>query len=412
MRTISRNQLRLHYHKLLRKPAMIIISLILKGLPISSRIIGPPKGLISNTKDWVAQYNADKKRAQAKFIKVSEGQDIRRQPPQSIYPEIHPVFNEAEIRVKDNFVAVIPNGRVWGSNGAIITPDDKLLEDVSAEYDHERYIRGKHSIFTQMKLPRLQTEEATVAVLTTLSVEYYSHWLLDILPRVELLNQAGYPVDSIDKFYLLEPKLSYHTETLNKLGISASKIIDSKSISHFQAHRLLVPSLPTGTFRPTKWICEFLRREFLPSASNIASSAPQRIYISRAKTQHRRVLNEDKVIDFLRLFGFSVVLAETMTIAEKAALFARAEVVVFPAGSGYVNVTFCPPGAVIIELFNPAYLDVPTWALCDQIDLIYYYCLGEESNDNGAPISFDMIVNISHLAETLRSAGINSKEQM
>src|SRR4051794_19005213 len=52
----------------------------------------------------------------------------------------------------DQFLAIIPWGRIWGPNGSVIAPDNKLLWDVSFEYNRTP---KTHPIFKQEKLPSI-----------------------------------------------------------------------------------------------------------------------------------------------------------------------------------------------------------------------------------------------------------------
>ena len=405
-----RKQMRLYYHAAIRKPILTALPPLLRHLPISSKVFGPPKRLIPKTKEWVEQYNSSGTKPASLYTKVYDGQHITRLPPKTLGAEINPAFEQSSVQTDDMFVAAIPNGRVWHSDGAIITPDDILIEDVSAEYDVQRYIRGRHSAFSQVRLPRIHAEEGVVAVLTTLSADYYSHWLLDVLPRFELLRLAGYTADTIDKYYLPEPTSSYQKEALARLGIPQSKILDSKKFPHVEAKMLIVSSLPQGVFQPTKWLFDFLRTNLSTKLSddnhNQPSGNPRRIYVSREQAAYRRILNENEVINFLRGLGFHVVIAESLSLAEKSAVYAAADVVVSPAGSGFANMMFCKPRTKLIEIFNPIFLQGPSWLLCNELDLDYYYLLGEECCQKAAPIKADIRVSMDHLSDILNLAGI------
>ena len=407
MNVSLRTSLRPYYHAAIRKPILSVLPPLLRRLPASAKFFGLPQGSIPNSKEWAQHYNSRCSGQPASYTKVDEGQKIERVPPKTVASHIHPAFSELVAQTNEAFVVAVPDGRVLGADAAVISPDNLLLEDVSVEYDCERYIPGRHSAFSQVRFPRIYPMEGNVAVLTTLSADYYSHWLLDVLPRFDLLQRAGHTPDTVDKFYLLEPKHSYQKETLTRLGIPTSKLIDSRQFPHVQADCLLVPSLTRGAFQPTQRVCRFLRKHFA-LGEKAAGVGPHRIYLSRAGAKHRRVLNEDKVLALLEPLGFCVVAAETLSLAEKALLFRSAEVVVFPAGSGYANILFCEPGTSVIEMFNPAFVAASTWALSNELTLNYYYVLGEPHHAKDlAPIALDIAVNIEVLAETLKLAGIH-----
>ncbi|MGI4790766.1 MAG: glycosyltransferase family 61 protein [Janthinobacterium lividum] len=109
---------------------------------------------------------------------------------------------------------------------------------------------------------------------------------------------------------------------------------------------------------------------------------------------------------FLHGLDFHVVAAESLSMSEKAGVFALANVVVSPAGSGYANMLFCKPQTKLVEIFNPAYVDTPAWLLCNELGLDYHYLRGEAHSQNIAPIKADIRVDIDHLSALLHLAGI------
>ena len=96
-------------------------------------------------------------------------------------------------------MAVVPEGRFWlnkeQSASAVITADNQLLGDISPEFPvlspgHPDMHPSKHSVFSLGKLPPIRRIEGTVAILAGLLNNLYFHWMLDILPRIELLHQV------------------------------------------------------------------------------------------------------------------------------------------------------------------------------------------------------------------------------
>ena len=290
------------------------------------------------------------------------------------------------------FVAIIPNGRAWivpQENYwlvcraiAIITPDNQLLADVSREYPAPlpgcpSYDPQQHQVFQQSELPPLETIEGRVVVLSGLSGNVYFHWMVDILPRLELLRQSGINFDQIDWFLVNSYQAPFQRETLTRLGIPEFKILESDQFPHIQAQQLIVPSFAghTGWLQP--WAIDTLRRWFLPKSSNSGKNYPERIYISRGDASYRRVLNEDEVIQFLRPWGFVTVQLETLSFTEQVALFAEAKVIMGAHGSGLTNIVFCQPGTKIIEWMSPHYNRHYYWVISQYLGLEHYCLTGD-----------------------------------
>jgi tetratricopeptide (TPR) repeat protein/capsular polysaccharide biosynthesis protein len=292
----------------------------------------------------------------------------------------------------NQFVAVIPQGRAWITPQinywnvckaiAIITPDNQLLADVSRDYPGQlpgcsRYHPQHHQIFQQNHLPPLQKVEGSVAVLSGLSGHIYFHWMVDILPRIELLRRSELNFNQIDYFLVNSTRLPFQRETLQQLGIPADKILESDQFPHLQATQLIVPSFAgyLGWLEP--WAIQFLRQTFLTPEIKAKSGYPKRIYISRKNARHRRVLNETEVMEELSKYGFVSVELESLCFRDQVALFSRVQAIVAPHGSGLTNIIFCQKSAQIAEFISPHYNRHYYWVISQSLGLKHYSLTGE-----------------------------------
>ena len=339
----------------------------------------------------------------------------------------------------ETFVTSLPNGRAWivpQKNSwmicnaiAIIDSGDRLLPELSREYPGELPgCENQHSTqhrFLKLKpeeLPPLEKIDGTVAVLAGLSGNVYFHWMVDILPRIEILHRWGVNLEEIDWFLVNSCQQPFQRETLKALGIPEYKIIESDRHPYIQAKHLIVPSFSGYLGWLSTQGLEFLRRVFsreqsskLPESSAWESknTHPERIYISRNKCSYRRVINEEQVIDFLSGFGFVPVLLESMTLNEQIALFASAKVIIAPHGSGLTNIIFCSPGTKVIELTSPNYIRHYYWAIGQQLNLEHYYVTGENFECYPIrqlmyqnPLTEDILVNLKDLKIMLGNVNV------
>ena len=328
------------------------------------------------------------------------------------------------------FVVTISAGKAWiaaQKNSwlicnaiAIITPDNYLLGDLSRYYPW--YLPGcpeqektDHTIFSLEMMPPLEKIEGKVAVLSGLAGHVYYHWMIDIIPKIDILRRSGIDLEKIDWFVVNNIDRDFQTETLEFLGIPTSKIIISDRHSYIQAEELIVPSFPGHLDWVPKSTITFLRKTFLPTIDRQNSASPKRIYISRSQARGRVIINEDKAIDLVSQFGFQTVVLETLSVLEQVSLFAKAEVIISPHGSSLTNLVFCSPGAVVIELFSPHYVRTDYWILSQQLQLQHYYSLGESFDcfplrnlmyQNS--LTEDIFVNINSLQKTFKVAGLNN----
>ncbi len=341
---------------------------------------------------------------------------------------------ETAIESPETFVTSLPNGRAWivpQKNSwmicnaiAIIDSGDRLLPELSREYPGKLPgCENQHSTqhrFLNLKpeeLPSLEQIDGTVAVLAGLSGNVYFHWMVDILPRIEVLQRWGVNLEEIDWFLVNSCQQPFQRETLKALGIPEYKIIESDRHPYIQAKQLIVPSFAgyLGWLSPQG--LEFLRQAFLIKkshelpksfASDRKSSYPERIYISRSKCSYRQVINEEKVMELLSPFGFVPVLLESMTFKEQVTLFASAKVIVAPHGSGLTNIIFCSPGTKVIELTSPNYIRHYYWAIGQQLNLEHYYLKGESFDCHPIrqlmyqnSLTEDILVNLNYLKKMM-----------
>jgi len=364
--------------------------------------VDTPQSFYELTQDWVSHQGL----VDSNYFPIYPQSIIPLIPPRTLEDTIHFSFRfGSQIELPAPFVAVIPEGHFWlhqdQSTSAVITADNQLLGDLSPEFPilspgHPDQHPSKHSIFASGKLPPIQRVEGTVAILAGLLNDLYFHWMLDILPRIELLRQSGIELAEID-YFLVSSRLPFQEETLETLGIPSTKILETADYPHLQAKRLIIPSFPGTVAWMPQWAINFLKNTFVDRKIDgetgrqgdgsrlreknffigTASEKIERLYISRQSANNRLVINEQEVINFLNQFGFTSVSLEVMTVQQQAALLAQAKVVISPHGSGLTNIVFCSPGTKVIEIFSPNYVYHCYWLLSNLIGVEYYYLLGE-----------------------------------
>ena len=325
------------------------------------------------------------------------------------------------------FVAAIPKGRVWivpqqnywliCKAIAVITPDNYLLADLSRDYPGflpgcDKHDIRKHSVFNLESFPPLKQIEGSVAVLSGLSGNVYFHWMVDVLPRIELLRRSGRDLAEIDWFLVNSCQHEFQRETLRILGIPEEKVLESDRLPHIQATELIVPSFAGYLGWPSGWAIDFLRREFLKGIIP-NYNYPKRIYISRSKARYRRVLNEEDVVEVLEQFGFVSILPESMSLTEQIAHFYHAEVIVAAHGSGLTNTIFSRHGTKVIELVSPHYISHYYWGISQYLNLEHYYLAGEAFECYPVrelmyqnSLTEDILVNLSSLKRMIEVVGL------
>lgn len=348
---------------------------------VSDLGISALNGFYESTQDWIIDQKI------GDFWPGLPESFISLAPPQTLDESIHFSFRfGVGVSLPASFVVSIPRGRVWlnkdESRMAVITSDHYLLGDISPESPalspgHPDKHPSRHSLLKGVQISPVQSVTGTVAVLSGLLNDVYFHWLFDVLPRFHLLRLANWDWQAIDGF-VIHDRYGFQRESLAILGIDANKIIKGSSQDdlHLQADNLLAPSFPGTVAWMPKWACDFLRDMFLDSEC-VQVKPNKRLYIRRNLSRSRRLINEEEVIHCLEGWGFEALHLERLSVREQASLFAQAEIVVAPHGSGLSNLVFCSPGTKVIEIFSPFYVYPCFWLVSNLMELDYFYVLGE-----------------------------------
>lgn len=335
---------------------LIGLSRAVRSLPGTSRRLGPPRRLTWSTHDWAAGKGLDVRT-------LSNGYRFDRQLVEADGQTVpHHFHDSCDWRMPPTFVVPIPAGRVWGSDGLIVATDDTLLADQTNVFVM------KPEALPLMRAPRLGTPRVLPGVTATITAamsDSYYHWMLDLLPRLDLLQRAGIAYDRL----IAPDALPFQRETLRAAGVSPEALVRPDDEFYVECETLLFPSVPGTAGQSPVWSLAYLRDLF--AAERNGQEQTRRLYLSRADTNRRRLANEDEVFAALEGSGFELVTGSGMTVAEQARLFAQAEVVVAPHGGALTNLVFCEPGTKVVEFFPPGYNPVCFWTICAGLDLPY-----------------------------------------
>jgi capsular polysaccharide biosynthesis protein len=344
----------------------------LRALPSSAL----PRGRIQDFRAWSdareARLSWMEKGWDHWYLPVRGAELVEIAPPLSVDRAVHPVYRGAQFyRYPPLFLAQIRHGRIVGYEGAVLTPDGRVLEEFSFAWGAPP---SQWPIFSRVRVPPMQ--EKPGAMLTLLSPvtakPNYFHWWADALPRLGVAEEAG-----IRHFQVIVPQEmeDWQRESLDRLGVDANRQ-EPFGDDHWRVESLLLPSLIgySGMMRP--WAADWLRRRIgLPRPS----TRRRRIYLRRTKAGYRRVANEADIVPILEQYNFEIWETQGMSLGEQMKLFSRAECVVSIHGAGLANLLFAPPGVKVIEFMSPIseYANSCYYSLCAAAGHVYGYILGE-----------------------------------
>ncbi|WP_133273811.1 glycosyltransferase family 61 protein [Hymenobacter radiodurans] len=221
----------------------------------------------------------------------------------------------------------------------------------------------KQWVVDPVELPPTVNQAALVHDLW--SVDNYYHWIADSLPRLLILRQL-YPACLL---LVPEPIPEYVRTSTSLLGFKHLLPIQDKQIVKVPLLLLSEYAAPPG-FQDASLMRQ-LRAEITKAIGHQPPPQPhRRLYISRARQNNRRLVNEAAIIPILTQYGFEVVYFEGLEFAQQVQLMQEAAVVMGIHGANLTNILFMQPSTTVIELINEEKLVVLDNQ--DFENLIYY----------------------------------------
>jgi glycosyl transferase family 61 len=316
-------------------------------------------------------------------------------------PERHPTFvSQAREVIPRVAVGELPGGRVLGPHRAVIDSDDAMIEELSMYWGTSRW--REHPIFWHPFVEAPHEVAGNLGVLATRGDHSYYHFLLDVLPRIAIMDTPGVPAP--ERWYVPLQR-GFQREILELAGFPPdAEVVDSDLVPHVRAEALLVPGRPDTELRTPPWAVDYIRQRLRPS--DLERVPGRRIYVTRGRERHNRIVaNEENVAGLLAERGFSVVDPGTMPVADQIRAFAEAEWIVAPHGAALTNLAFASPGASVIELFPPDYVQLCYWKLADCVPgLSYRYLVGpgrEPRSGRMNGVMSDITVDLAALKRAL-----------
>ncbi len=179
----------------------------------------------------------------------------------------------------------------------------------------------------------------------------YYHWMVDIVPKLKVLELVGIDIADIDHFVLRDLNWSFQEKMLELLNIPKKKIhllrkapcISCENLYHVELRNFV-------GMRMHHFVPEYLRALFLKPKCQ--AKAHRKLYISRPPDEKRPIENEQEILDLVTAFGYEVLNVRGLNFYEQAQLFNSASNIITPHGAVLTNLVYCNPGTKVFELFG------------------------------------------------------------
>lgn len=227
-------------------------------------------------------------------------------------------------------------------------------------------------------------------------------WFHETLPKLRWYEEYCESTGERPVLILNSPLSDFQRQSLEWMGYEPDSWIEhGNELS--RVDRLVVAPHPirlegnpsSGFATEVSWAGHRIRSN-LPSVDR---SFSDRIYVSRADANRRRVRNEGEVMETLGELGFERYIPGQLSLAEQVALFAGADVVVGLHGLAFFNLMYCDEGTAFVELFAEDGVDESYFVVANELDMEYEFmiCDSYHEGENKRPINKDVHVDTDRL---------------
>ncbi|CAM3247149.1 glycosyltransferase 61 family protein [Asticcacaulis taihuensis] len=267
--------------------------------------------------------------------------------------------------------ALIGEPICWGSDFADWYAREHLLEELFNRQLSKSYL---DKIYNGLKDHAIHGD---AVILSAPGQEIYGHWLLDVIPKLHILQQSGH--EDLPIYFNSLP--GWATHFLNSFGISRSRIRPHPS-RYFRVRRAIVPTSSKSGFRlGGNSLREAWTRISRPARVTLPSDfIGEKIFLSRgswtqgARPSHANI-SDIEAAAVAR--GYKIVFPETLDIPQQIRLMQSARIIVGEDGSALHNIIFSEPGARLGVLSLPERTNLWHLSLCHVLGHQLSYCYGD-----------------------------------
>lgn len=287
------------------------------------------------------------------------------------WPPEFPDFNRSGVPPQPVYLARLQGARVFGPSVAVCSSRNLLIREVSIEWRP----RSVPWPMRRLRFPPAKELPGRNVLLASTGGETYYHFLLEVLPRLDLIDRAGIRLSPQDRWIVNDLRPAFVRELLARTGIPLDRCVETHRCRHLHCEELLVPSLPGQIGSPHRAIGDFYERLF-PGDPRAGKGKGPGLFLERGGAAQRKLRLADAVSQILVSCGIEKVDLGRMSVALQAEKVRRASFVIAPHGAALANLVFCQAATPVLELFAPGYINQCYRMLAAMRKLPYAYLVG------------------------------------
>ncbi len=307
-----------------------------------------------------------------------------------------------EIKLDDNtdnkllfteFNNVFLNPRLW----SVISNDFFIFNDferyLSSYKHHKEIINRQNEIKQNLKLiPQIKGTYFLFG-----AEENYWHFLIDFIPRLLCLKYLSHKkIKVIVSDRLPKKFFNFMSKVLRKLNIQEIdflKINQNNLVYSFE--KLIFSSRPSISFASN-----FLNQI---SKDFIVKKKKKNLYVKRGNAVRRRVLNEEKIINFIKQYDYDIIDCFDLDIEEQFKIFSEAKNIIIPSGASMANLMFTPNDINVVEIRSNLDGDFSKKINLNKRFTLYSF---DQTIKTGEDLRKDISVDIDELKKLIESNNI------
>lgn len=279
--------------------------------------------------------------------------------------------------------------RMYHLEEAIVLPGYILLDGRSkqvlplapirrTEFEHPLLERSGKDIWLIPRAKRGQSRRFKGPLLIAdAPYKGYGHALLEVAPRLLYLDRL--PPET--RVLTTRKAVSPYSEMFEAMGVSLDRVVTLRGPAYCSEVYVAEGPVDLGNFVSADAWRAFERIAGLAGASSTPTH--DRIYVSRAGIERRRLENQEQVEALFRSYGFAIVRPEALPLKDQVRLFANAQMIAGPRGSGMHNIVFSSPQTKLLLLTHRDFVaEIDT--LLMRADHALAYVMGDGSTGHPA----------------------------